>query len=288
MNKSTIRQYLELTKPGIIRGNAIMAIAGFLLASTIDSFNLELMLAMLIGLSLVIASGCTINNIIDKDIDKKMERTKKRALASNHISSKNALIYGILLGIIGCAVLWVFTNLLALVLAILGFIFYVFVYGLAKRKSVHGTIIGSISGAIPPIVGYTAVTDKLDTASLLLFIILVTWQMPHFYAIAMYRIKDYTAAEIPVLPAVKGIEKTKRQIMLYIFAFTIASLSLTAFEYTGAAYALIIGATGLIWFIAGMKNYYEKSTKWAKKMYVFSLLGTMGFLAAILADFIAR
>lgn len=288
MNKSAIKQYLELTKPGIIRGNAIMAIAGFLLASTIDSFNLELMLAMLIGLSLVIASGCTINNIIDKDIDKKMERTKKRALASNHISSKNALIYGILLGIIGCAVLWVFTNLLALVLAILGFIFYVFVYGLAKRKSVHGTIIGSISGAIPPIVGYTVVTDKFDTASLLLFIILVTWQMPHFYAIAMYRIKDYTAAEIPVLPAVKGIEKTKRQIMLYIFAFTIASLSLTAFEYTGAAYALIIGATGLIWFIAGMKNYYEKSTKWAKKMYVFSLLGTMGFLAAILADFIAR
>lgn len=282
------KKYYTLVKPGIVRGNALMAIAGFLFASHIDDFNLELMLVMLIGLSLIIASGCVFNNYLDRGIDKKMERTKKRALPAESISIKNALIYGTFLGLLGVLVLGIFTNTLTTVVAVTGFIFYVIVYGIAKRKTVYGTIVGSISGAIPPVVGYTAVTQSLDKAALLLFLILVLWQMPHFYAIAMYRIKDYKAANIPVLPIVRGMKQTKIRILLYIVAFTLVSLLPTIYGYAGVAYAIIIGLSGLSWFIYGAKSLSQDDTKWAKRMFSFSLIVIMSFLGAILANFLTK
>ncbi len=228
------KAYYQLTKPGIIYGNAITTVAGFFLASK-GHFNLGLFLAALIGISLVIASGCVFNNYIDKDLDATMERTKNRALVTGAISVRGAIVFGAILGLLGLATLGLLTNTLTAEIALLGLFFYVVLYSLAKRRSVYGTIVGSISGAVPPVVGYCAVTGRFDLGALILFLILVFWQMPHFYAIAIFRQQDYTAAGLPVLPVVKGLRTTKIHILFYILAFTIAAAALYIFKFAGIA-----------------------------------------------------
>jgi len=205
-----IKQYLQVTKPGIIFGNLISVIGGFLLASK-GSIDYTLFLASLVGVSLVVASGCVFNNVIDRDIDIKMERTRNRVLVKGLISAKVSLVYATALGIAGFALLYFGANPLAMWLAVMGFVVYVGVYSLyMKRNSVYGTLIGSLSGAAPPVIGYCAVTNQFDAGALILLAIFSLWQMPHSYAIAIFRFKDYQAANIPVLPVVKGISVAKK------------------------------------------------------------------------------
>lgn len=266
-----LKTYYQLTKPGIIYGNAITAIAGFFLASR-SNISFLLLFQTLIGISLVIASSCVLNNIFDREIDKKMQRTKNRALAKGSVLIKNAFAYAIILGTIGFSTLIIFTNLLSTFVALTGFIFYVFIYTPIKHRSVYATLIGSISGAVPPVVGYTAVTNNLDLGALILFLILVFWQMPHFYSIAIFRINEYSQANIPVLSVKNGINVTKIHILFYIIAFILASSLLTLFGYTGYFYLLIVTLIGIIWlglFVKGSKTSNEKV--WAHKMFRFSL-----------------
>jgi len=267
------RAYFSLTKPGIILGNAITAAGGFLLASK-GLVDYHLFAAMIIGLSLVIASACVFNNYLDRDIDAKMARTKKRALVKHLISDRNAITFAAILGIAGDLVLTFYTNLLTMHIALAGFFFYVIVYSLwAKRHTEHGTLLGSVSGAIPPVAGYTAVTNSLDIGAGILFLILVLWQMPHFYAIAIYRMKDYSNASIPVLPIKRGIYATKVYMLLYIIAFTLAAVSLTAFGYAGYIYALAAAVLGVVWLGMGVTGFDTKDSKlWARRMFLFSLL----------------
>ena len=266
-----LRNYYNLTKPGIIRGNAVTAVAGFLLASK-GHINFGLLLASLGGLLLIIASACVFNNYVDRDIDRLMARTKHRALAAGEIAGKTALIYAGLLGLAGAALLALYTNLLTLAIALLGFFFYVVIYGFFKRRSVYGTIVGSVSGATPPVVGYCAVTNHFDSAAAILFMILVFWQMPHFYAIAMYRRDDYAIARIPVLPIKKGMHAAKLQILLYIIAFTIAAAALSLFDHAGYTYLVVAVFLGLTWLGFGLKNFSNDSDKfWGRKMFFVSL-----------------
>ena len=268
---AAIRKYYLLTKPGIIYSNSITNAAGFFLAAQ-GNINFLLLLAAIAGLAFIMAGACVFNNYIDRGIDSKMERTKKRALAVGKISEKNALIYATVLTIFGTAALS-FTNLLAVTIALLGVFFYVVVYGIAKRRSVHGTIVGSISGAVPPVVGYVAAGNSLDLGALILFLILVVWQMPHFYAIAIFRKNDYAAAKLPVLSVVKGIKETKIQILIYIIIFAGATSLLTIFKFTGFTYLVIMLTFCLIWFGIGVKGFKTKDeNRWAKKMFGFSLL----------------
>ncbi len=279
-----LKAYYLLTKPGIIRGNALTATAGFFLASQ-SNFKPDLLLVMLAGLSFIIASACVFNNYIDRGIDKKMVRTHKRALVSGTISGSHALWFASVLGLAGALMLALFTNLLTLATALTGFIFYVAVYGIYKRRSVHGTLVGSISGAIPPVVGYTAVTNRLDTAAIVLFIILVCWQMPHFYAIAIYRAKDYAKAGIPVLPLVHGIRVTRLQILSYITAFTVAAVSLSLFNYLSSFYAIAALLLGISWFSTGVRGFeVQTSDRWARHMFRYSLLVISGLCIAIIVD----
>lgn len=266
------KEYYILTKPGIIRGNLITAAAGFFLASksNIDIFMLTVTLA---GIAMVIASGCVYNNYIDRGIDKKMKRTKNRALVSGTISSQSALTFGTLLGVAGFTTLALWTNQLTVFIGIVGFVFYVAVYGFWKRRSTLGTVIGSVSGAIPPVAGYTAVTNNIDEAAVLLFLILALWQMPHFYSIAMYRAKEYAAAAVPVLPVVKGMRLTKIYILLYITAFMLTAPLLTAFGYTGYLYMVIATFLGFSWLWQGIRGLNEANdVRWAKSMFRYSLL----------------
>lgn len=240
--------------------------------------RLGLLLATLLGTSLVIASACVFNNYIDRDIDKHMARTKKRALVTGLIPGPIALTYATVLGLLGFLILSIYTNWLTVALGFVGIFSYVVLYGIGKRRSVHGTLVGSISGAMPPVAGYTAVTNRFDSGALLLFLILVFWQMPHFYAIAMRRYNDYAAAKLPVLPVKKGMKTTKVQILFYILAFSVAAGLLTVLGYTGYVYLIVMAGLGLYWLWLGLKGFKASdNTAWAKKMFLFSLIVILGF-----------
>lgn len=267
-----IRAYYYLTKPGIIQGNALTGAAGFFLASQKHP-NWSILLAFLIGMSLVIACACVLNNIVDKDIDAKMERTQKRAIVTGKIGPVAAAIYALILGLVGSVVLYKCTNVLTLALGLFGVFAYVVLYGYFKRSSHHGTVVGSISGALPPVAGYTAVTNRFDAAALLLFFTVVFWQMPHFYSIAIYRLAEYKKAGIPVLPIKKGYKITKLQIMIYILGFSVSASLLATFGHLGALYFLAVLLLGGGWFVYGLRGFQTKDAKhWARQMFFISLI----------------
>ena len=281
-----IKSYFMLTKPGIIFGNIITAASGVALASK-GHIDIWLFLTMLIGLSCVIASACVFNNYIDRHIDEKMTRTKNRALVKGLIPVKNAIFFGAILILFGSCILALYTNLLTLSIALTGFFVYVVLYSIWKRRSTYGTAIGSIAGGIPPVVGYCAVSNQIDLGALILFTIVVLWQMPHFFAIAMYRLDDYTAASLPVLPVEKGLYVTKIHMLLYIIGFTIATLMLTLCGYTGYTYLIIASLLGFTWLWLCIKGFQVDNDKlWARKMFVFSLVCIMALSIMIPVDVI--
>lgn len=267
-----MKTYYMLTKPGIIMGNIMTTIAGFALASK-GEINLWLFLSTLLGLALIIASAGVFNNYLDRAADAKMERTKNRPLAQGKISPALALGFATVLVILGVAVLGLTTNLLTVFLALFGFFVYLVLYAFWKYRSFYGTLVGSIAGAVPPVVGYCAVSNQFDLGAFLLFMVLVLWQMPHFFAIAIYRYKDYAAAAIPVLPIQKGIWTTKVHMALYIIAFMLVSYLLTTSGYTGFAVTIVTTLFGLTWL--GFSLYGFTTTNnlpWAKNMFVYSLV----------------
>jgi len=276
-----ILKYYQLAKPGIIYGNALTATGGFFLASQ-RAVNFGLFAVMLLGISLVVASGCVFNNFIDRRIDALMGRTKNRALVKGTVPLGNALAYGAVLGIAGFLVLWFLTNALAVFLAGVGFFFYVVMYSLWKRRSSSSTVIGSISGAIPPVVGYCAQSNSFDLGAAILFMIVVLWQMPHFYAIALRRLDEYKAAGIPVLPIQKGVRVTKTTMLLYIIAFIVVALMLFAFGYTGYPYLVVMATLGAVWLWMCVRGFNTKDNiKWARAMFLFSLVVIVAFCVII-------
>lgn len=271
-----LRDYYYLTKPGIVYGNLVTTTAGFLLA-TKGHLYLVLFLQTLLAIGLIIASACVVNNYIDRKIDSKMARTRQRAMVSGRVSIVYALIFAAILGLIGFIVLLFFTNLLTFILGLIAYFVYVVLYGITKRRSVHGTLIGSIAGALPPVAGYTVVVNQLDIGATLLFLILVFWQMPHFYAIAMFRFKDYKAAGLPVLPVKKGMRATKVQIILYIAFFTITGILFSVLGYTHIIFLAVITGLGLSWLYRGIRGFsVENDKKWAREMFVYSLFVNLG------------
>lgn len=272
MRTNLIREYYVLTKPGIIYGNALTAVAGFFVAAH-RHINFPLFLAMLAGISLVVASGCVFNNYIDRDIDAKMERTKNRPLVKGTISLHDAVAFGILLGMLGAALLYL-ANMLTVAVALFGLFIYVIAYSLwSKRNTLHATVIGAIAGAVPPVVGYTAVGNSLDLGALILFLILFTWQMPHALAIAIRRFDDYRAADIPVMPVARGMIPAKAQMICYAIAFFLAAMALGITGYAGKAYTGTMAFAGLLWFVLCLSGFWTKDDKkWAKNVFLFSLV----------------
>jgi protoheme IX farnesyltransferase len=281
--KEKVKQFYYLAKPGIIYGNLLAAAAGFLFASA-GLINGWRFLALLVGMSGVIGAACVLNNIIDRGIDEKMSRTRKRAMVTGSISIPGAVIYACVLGIVGFVLLAMYTNWLTVGLGAIALFFYVVVYGIAKRKTVYGTLIGTIPGAIPPMAGYMAASNQLDGAAWLLFFAMVAWQMPHFYAIAMFRRDEYKAAGIPVWPLVKGEESTKRQMFLFILLFIIITLSMTVLGYTGVGFAVVMIFLSFLWLWKMRRGIRAKNNdKWARSLFGFSLqvLVVFCFLLAV-------
>jgi protoheme IX farnesyltransferase len=203
-----------------------------------------------------------------------MKRTQGRALVTKDISVRSALIYALVLGIVGFASLIIYTNWLTAWLGAIGVVSYVIIYGYAKRTTRWGTLVGTISGAVPPVAGYTAATGRLDVAALLLFLLLVAWQMPHFYAIAIFRQKEYAAAGIPVWPIVKGLAGTRLQIIGYTLLFTALVPLLTLYGYTGLTYLVVMVAISLWWLRTILKK-HSNTERWARTLFGQSLLVLM-------------
>lgn len=270
-------KFISITKPGIIFGNLVSVLGGFFLGTAGNSLDFSLLLFTLLGMSLVIASGCVFNNVIDKDIDKLMERTQRRVMPQNRLSPITAIFYGFALGILGFLVLYSKTNLLTVYIALTGIVVYVLVYSLwFKRHSLYGTAVGGIAGAVPPVAGYCAVTQRLDTGALILFLMLFFWQLPHFYAISLYRLKDFTAANIPILPLKKSIYYTKISMIFFIIIFTLVSLLPTVFHYTHWVYFFTALLLGIIWLIIALQGLQDKQNQhiktWSRKVFFMSII----------------
>ncbi len=282
------KHYLSLTKPGIIFGNLIAAAAGFLLAAK-GQIDWPLFIATMSGVILIVGSGCTFNNYIDRDIDGKMQRTKNRVLVTGRLPVSNALMFASLLGVIGFGLMYQFSNLYALGFGVLGFVVYVGFYSLMyKRTSVFSTAIGSISGACPPVMGYVAVTGQVDSGALILLVAFCLWQIPHSYAIAIYRFNDYQQAKIPVLPIKEGIKAARYHIIVYIIAFVLVSLMLTHQNYVGFLYAAVMTILGGYWAYIAMIEYNETNQQaWGKKMFILSIITICCFSMLISTDFVA-
>ena len=281
-----LRNYLRVAKPGIVLGNLVSAAGGFFLASR-GRIDLALFLAAALGISLVVASGCVFNNVIDRDIDGRMQRTRNRVLVRGLMSPRAALAYGSMLGLAGFALLYRATNPLTVAIVLFGFVVYVGLYSLyLKRNSVYGTLVGSLAGAAPPLAGYCAVSDRFDLGALILLLIFSLWQMPHSYAIAIFRLQDYTAAAIPVLPVARGVTAAKKQIVLYVAAFLVAALMLTVGRYTGFNYLAVAAAMGGYWLhMAWSGRKAADDRAWARKLFMFSIFIITALSVMMSVDF---
>lgn len=273
--------YYQLIKPGIVFGNAITATAGFFLASK-GQIDLSLFAWMLLGLSAVVASGCVLNNYFDRMSDQKMARTRTRPLAQGLIPLSHAVLLGFSLLALGLLALLFFTTGMATLVAATGFIIYVCFYTTWKYHTVYGTELGSIAGAIPPVVGYSAVTGRIDLIAVLLFAIVALWQMPHFFAIAIYRMKEYASASIPVSPLKRGVSLTKWFMLCYLGAFLVAVYLLAIVEEVGVSYLIATTLLGVYWLricLQGFKAAHDQ--KWARQMFVSSLIVILGWATIV-------
>lgn len=280
-----LRAYYQLTKPGVLFGNALSAAAGYLLASN-GAVDIPGFVWLCIGTTLVIASACVLNNYLDQDIDAKMARTKKRAAWISAVGPRNAVIFAAALGAAGFATLILLTNWWVVAVEIIGYVDYVVLYGMwSKRRSWHGTAVGAISGAAPILAGYVGAADGLDLGGILAFLVIFVWQMPEFYSISIYRRKEYAAAGIPVISVVRGLQSATNQIFAYTVLFVLFSLGLSIAGYTGVTYLVVMSAIGLYWLWLGLKGLTAKDREaWARQMFKFSLTALLVFCGLISID----
>lgn len=273
--REMVKQYASLTKPGVLFGNVITGVAGFCLASAwLRRLDIPLFIAAIGGMTLIIASACALNNVLDQDIDRIMARTKKRAIASGVVPARRALVFSIILGVLGTVVLSLWTNWLVVFVGVTGFVVYVWLYGaLAKRRSIHGTLVGSISGAAPILAGYVAASGRFDAGALLVFAALFFWQFPEFFSIAIYRRAEYKAAGVPVITVKKSVDYTKRRIFAYAVLFVLSALLLTSFHYTGYTYAAVMTIVGAYWLFVDLDGFRPgtDNDRWARRMFHASL-----------------
>lgn len=282
-----LREWFLLIKPGIVFGNMVSIAGAFFLASR-GAPDYLLLLATLLGVSLVVASACVLNNIYDRDIDARMERTRLRPLVSGAIAPRAAGLFALVLGALGFALLAGLTNRHALGVAGAGYLIYLVCYTLyLKRSSVHATLIGSLSGAAPPLAGYCAVSGGFDAGAWLVLLIFSLWQMPHAYAIAIYRLRDYANAAIPVLPVVRGVDVARRHMLAYILAFAAAAALLVPCGQAHWPYLAVVCLMGGYWFYSACNEAGNDAGRWARKQFIYSIVMVTGLSLAMSVDHLA-
>jgi protoheme IX farnesyltransferase len=294
MKKQYALKLASLTKKGIILGNLLPVFAGFFVGlKYFPNKNSVILCGSTIFWScIVIASGCVLNNWFDAELDRKMDRTKNRALPMQEVSQTHALIFGTMLCIIGIFGMTHFVNKLAGGVALFGIFAYTILYTvITKRNSIYGVHIGSISGAIPPVIGYTAVSGVLDINALCLFVIIVLWQMPHSFAIEVFRYNDYKNAEIPTVPSVKGLVWTKWSSIVYItlflivnayFSFKTGAIHLVASLFFCGYWLKLARRSPQLSSVPAIPN--ESQNAWAKKVFFGSIITMTGICVSIILN----
>jgi protoheme IX farnesyltransferase len=247
--------------------------------------SLSLVLVTLVGGTLAAGGANAINMYIDRDIDKLMTRTQNRPLVTGVISPRAAMTFAIALECIAFAVLWIGANLLAAVLAISATLFYVFVYSLwLKRTSKQNIVIGGAAGAMPVLVGWAAVTNSLDWAPVVLFIVIFLWTPPHFWALAIRHSDDYKAAGVPMMPVVVSVERTVRSMTMYAVLLLVSTLVLIPIADLGPIYGITALVFGVAFVIGCINLGSDPSERRSMRLFTFSISYVTAVFVALTID----
>jgi protoheme IX farnesyltransferase len=265
-----VRSLLELTKPSVTRMVMITMLLGALTAPVAIPWGR--LLWALLGTALVVGAANALNMWLERETDKLMTRTSRRPLPEGRLEPDTALLFGLLLGALGLSLLIGLVNGLTAALAAFALASYVAVYTPLKRLTPWALHVGAVPGAIPPVLGYTAVTATLDARALALFCVLFLWQIPHFLAISIFRQREYEAAGIRVLPAVRGMPHTLRAVAGYSFLLLVGSLAPVAAGMAGPIYAVVALTCGqifLAWALVGLRA--ASTVSWARSLFFASM-----------------
>lgn len=276
--------YLELCKPRIAILLLITTLAAMLMAAR-GIPSIPLILWTLLGGALASFSAGAYNCVYDADIDAIMRRTCERPIPTGRISRRSGTIFATILGFVAFAILYHLVNPLAAWLSAAGNLYYVFIYTIwLKRRTPLNIVIGGAAGAVPPLVGWAAVTGHIGTPALGLFALIFLWTPPHFWALSLFSESDYEKAGIPMLPNVRGEERTKREIIYYTLLMVIASLVLYPLHIMGAMFfaaAALLGA----WFVIGaLRTWRDSSTVSARRLFRYSLVYLALICVAMVVD----
>jgi len=284
--KDIIQSYLGLCKLKVVALIVFTAMVGMFLATSPPGMvPWDVLLFGNLGIGLAAASAAAINHVLDAREDAKMARTSNRPLPQGELNERNALLFAGMLGITAMLMLVLLVNVRTAVLTFLSLLGYAVVYTMyLKRATPQNIVIGGAAGAAPPILGWTALTDSIDPHSLLLFLIIFVWTPPHFWALAIYRRKEYAKVDIPMLPVTHGVPFTRLQILLYTILLLVVSVLPFVTRMSGPVYlvgALLLGGGFLYYAIVMMKGEDEKV---AMKTFGYSIWYLMALFALLLVD----
>ena len=282
-----LRDGVALTKPGITLFNLITTAGGLLLAyrggaAIPAQLTPTTLVCTLLGTALIVGGANTLNMYIERESDGRMDRTKNRPLPTGRLSPQVALAVGVGLSVASVPVFALGVNLLTCLLAVLANLLYVLAYTPLKQRSHHSLLVGAVPGAIPPLLGWTAATGRVDAAGMVLFAILFIWQVPHFLAITLFRKEDYARAGLVVMPNVTTEEAVKHSIVRYTFALVLVSLLLVPLRVAGVGYlavAMVAGVAFQAMALWGLRPTSDK--RWARKLFGLSLVYLVAMMAAL-------
>ncbi len=285
---STARWYVLLTKPRVIELLLVTTVPAMVLAAG-ELPSIPLILAVLLGGTLAAGGANTINCWIERDRDELMRRTHNRPLPAGEIAPRDALVFGLFLEAAAFAWLWATVNLLAASLAVAAMLFYVFVYTIwLKPRSPQNIVIGGAAGAVPVLVGWAAVTGRLEAPAWVLFAIIFCWTPPHFWALAWRYKRDYAAAGIPMLPVVRGERAVSDHILVYAVVVVALTLSLLGFADMGVLYIVAASGLGLAFIVEALRLRRDATPARAMRLFAFSNTYLALLFCAIAVDTLIR
>jgi protoheme IX farnesyltransferase len=279
---------VALTKPRIIELLLVTTVPTMFVAKR-GVPSVWLMVATVVGGALAAGGANAINMYVDRDIDALMERTKNRPLVTGLIEPSHALVFAVALEVIAFVWLWAFVNLISAVLAVSACLFYVFVYTLwLKRTSTRNIVIGGAAGAVPVLIGWTAVTGRLAWAPIVLFAVIFYWTPPHFWALAIRYKDDYSAADVPMLPSVASFRTTATRILLYTLLLWALSLLFDAVGHLGVIYLVSALVLGAVFTYLAVEVRRTESTKQAMRLFSYSITYVTLLFGAMVVDVLVR
>lgn len=278
------REFLELTKPRVVALIVFTALVGmFLAVPGLPPLN-KLLLGML-GIALAAASAAAINHLLDQKADAVMARTRGRPLPTGQLRSTQAAAFALILGVLSMFVLSVGVNLLTALLTFVSLIGYAFIYTLwLKRATPQNIVIGGAAGAAPPVLGWAAVTGEVTGDALLLFLIIFVWTPPHFWALALYRAKEYGSAGIPMLPVTHGNDFTRLHILLYTILLAAVTIMPFASHLSGTIYLIGAMLLNIVFLYHAWRLYRSYSDERARRTFFYSIQYLTALFALLLID----